>query len=159
MKHSGLRKRSETMRKFFAAFLVAYLFMCQMSSATADCIDDLCGRWVGQTTVANNEDPLLPFVEVEMIIHITDVQMPSVDGRLFVGNVQFLGMSGPPTPFDLTGIFFGRLMKASTVGTVVSAKVSRDGATMRGYYLDTLLISNTRAHPQSGKFLLMKEIP
>jgi hypothetical protein len=145
------------MWKFFDAFLIVCLFMIQMSSVSANCIDDLCGRWVGQTTVANNENPLLPFIEVEMVIQITDVQVASKDGRLFVGNVQFLGMSGPPTPFDLTGIFFGRLMKASTAGTVMSAKVGRDGATMRGYYLDTLLIPDTRAHPQSGKFLLMKE--
>lgn len=145
------------MRKMLTIVVVAYVFMCQMSFARADCFDDLCGRWVGQTTVANNDDPAVPFIEVDMVIEITAIEEASLGGRLFVGTVQFLGMSGPPTPFDLTGIFFGKLMKASTAGTVVSALLSWDGTTMNGYYLDTLLIPGTRSHPQTGKFVLMKE--
>jgi len=128
-----------------------------MSLARADCLDDLCGRWVGQTTVANNDDPSIPFVMVGMVIEITAIEEASPGGRLFVGNVQFLGMSGPPAPFDLTGIIFGRLMKASAAGTVVSAFLSRNGTMLSGHYLDTLLIPDTRAHPQTGKFMLVKE--
>jgi hypothetical protein len=144
------------MRKSNITLIFAGLFLFQISSASAGCLDELCGSWVGWATVANNDDPLLPFMEVEMVIDITDIEEARVGGRLFVGSVQFLGMSGPPTPFDLTGIFFGRLMKASTAGTVVSAIVKGDGSTMTGYYLDTLLIPDTRAHPQTGKFVLEK---
>jgi hypothetical protein len=140
--------------------MISFIFTCfyilQVSPLSANCLDDLCGSWVGQTTVANNDDPLLPFIEVDMVIEITDIEARSRDGRLFVGTVQFLGMSGPPTPFDLTGIFFGRRMKASTAGTVVNAVVKRGGSRMTGYYLDTLLIPGTRAHPQTGKFELEK---
>jgi hypothetical protein len=95
-------------------------------------------------------------MEVEMIIDITDIEEPTMDGRLFVGTVQFPGMSGPPIPFDLTGIFFGHLMQASTAGTVMTAMVKRGGSTIKGYYLDALLIPDTRAHPQTGKFVLEK---
>jgi hypothetical protein len=144
------------MWKSIITLISACILVFQISPVSANCLDDLCGSWVGQTTVANNEDPLLPFIEVDMVIEITDIEATSRDGRLFVGTVQFLGMSGPPTPFDLTGIFFGRLMKASTAGTVVTAMVKRGGTEMTGYYLDTLLIPGTRAHPQAGKFMLEK---
>jgi hypothetical protein len=145
------------MRKLFTIFVVTGMFMCQMSLARAEYLDDLCGRWVGQTTVANNDDPSVPFVMVGMAIEINAIEEANPGGRLFVGSVQFLGASGPPAPFDLTGIFFGHLMKASTAGTVVTALLSWDGTTLSGYYLDTLLIPGTQAHPQTGKFVLMKE--
>ncbi len=145
------------MRKLLAILVVTCAFMCQMSLAGAVCLDDFCGRWVGQTTVANNDDPTIPFVMVGMVIEITAIEEVNPNGRLFVGSVQFLGASGPPTPFDLTGIFFGHLMKASTAGTVMSAFSNRDGTVLSGFYLDTLLIPGTRAHPQTGKFALMKE--
>ncbi len=145
------------MKKLLSILVVACVFMCPMSSARADHLDDVCGKWAGQTTVANNDDPTVPFIEVDMVMEITAIEDASPDGRLFVGTVQFLGMSGPPTPFDLTGIFFGHLMKASTAGTVMSALLSWDGTTLSGYYLDTLLIPGTRAHPQTGKFVIVKE--
>jgi hypothetical protein len=127
-----------------------------MQVVRGECIDDLCGKWVGQTTVANNDDPAIPFVMVGMVIEINAIEEANSDGRLFVGSVQFVNASGPPAPFDLTGIFFGHLMKASTAGTVVTALLSWDGTTLSGFYLDTLLIPGTRAHPQTGKFMLMK---
>lgn len=145
------------MRKLLATLVVTCVFMCQMSLAGAVCLDDLCGRWVGQATVANNDDPSIPFAMAGMVIEITAIEEVSPNGRLFVGSVQFFGASGPPTPFDLTGIFYGHLMKASTVGTVMSALSSWDGTMLSGFYLDTLLIPGTRAHPQTGKFALMKE--
>ncbi len=139
--------------------LITLLFYCfyQNAPAQADCMEEICGRWVGQTTVANNDEPDKPFIDVGMIMEITATEKSQQGGRLFVGSVEFIDLAETSRKFDLTGLTFGNLIKASTVGTVLSAVLNWDKTTMQGYYLDTLLIPNTRAHPQAGKFVLEKE--
>ena len=145
------------MRNLLIMFMFACLGMSQASPVGAECLHYLCGTWSGMTTVANNDDPSAPFTEVGMVIEITAVEEPGRGGQLFVGTVAFQGMSGPLAPFDLTGIRLGKALKASTAGTVLSAVLTRDRSRMRGYYLDTLIVPGTQAHPQTGKFTLDKE--